>query len=168
MKSSFKFLCISLIVVSCGSSSDEIGKLQDENRKLKGEVESIKAILAKEKAPLVTTSLPETNKTPLSSAVLRTDPIPKTQELPPKVTKKYTESEAYQFLSDYFEYYKPDELYRNPRFRRVSNNVFNVALEMCSKKGDFKDDEFFWHSYVVRLTILSNQKYKLEMGGMPL
>ena len=71
----------------------------------------------------------------------------------------HSEEEALRLVKDYYEFYDADQTYRNPRVRRISNNSFRISLEECTKKGSFSDDNFFWRSTVVRLTISEDGKY---------
>lgn len=74
------------------------------------------------------------------------------------VSVKYSEEKALEFVNDNYYFYDANTVYRNPKLRRVSNNVFIVSVEECMKS--FQDDgDFFWRSVVYTLTIKSNTKY---------
>lgn len=77
--------------------------------------------------------------------------------------KKYrNESEALSTLKDYYEFYNADQIYRNPKVRRVDNNTFRISLEECPKKGGFSSSNFFWHSKVVTLVINNDGTYSIN------
>jgi len=78
-----------------------------------------------------------------------------------KASVKYSEEKALELVEDNYTFYDAGNKYRNAKVRRVSNNVFYVSLEECSK--DFADKgDFFWHAKVYVLTIASNTKYRFE------
>ena len=81
------------------------------------------------------------------------------QEEKKRIASMHTEEEAFRLLKDYYEFYDADNIYRNPKVRRVSENVFRISLEECTKKGTFSDDDFFWRATVINLTIYENGKY---------
>ncbi|HEX8334817.1 MAG TPA: hypothetical protein VF622_19490 [Segetibacter sp.] len=78
-----------------------------------------------------------------------------------KVSVKYSEEKASELVEDNYAFYDANNVYRNAKVRRVSNNVFYVSLEECSKDFAEKGD-FFWHSKVYVLTIASNTRYRFK------
>ena len=70
-----------------------------------------------------------------------------------------SDSKAKQYIKDNYAFYEKDTKYRNLQLRRIANNSFKVSLEECTAKGDFSNDDFFWHSRVRTLTIHNNGKY---------
>jgi len=81
------------------------------------------------------------------------------QEEKKRIASLHTDEEALSLVKDYYEFYNADNIYRNPKVRRVSENVFRISLEECTKKGGFSDNSFFWRSTVIRLTIHENGEY---------
>lgn len=73
-----------------------------------------------------------------------------------------SEDEALKLIKDYYEFYNADMIYRKPKVRRLSSSQFVISLEECVKKGDFSDQDFFWHSRVISLTINSDDTYKIN------
>lgn len=76
--------------------------------------------------------------------------------------KQHSEEEALRLIKDYYEFYNANMIYRKPKVRRVSSNVFKISLEECTKKGGFSDQDFFWHSRVINLTINSDGTYNVN------
>ena len=70
-----------------------------------------------------------------------------------------TEDQALQHIKDNYSFYEKDMRYRNVQLRRIADNSFRVSLETCTKKGDFSNNDFFWHSSVRTLTVYNNGKY---------
>lgn len=78
------------------------------------------------------------------------------------VEATYTEDSVLKLLKEYYTFYKRDEVYRKPKVKRVSSNIFHISLEECTKKGEFKENNFFWHSSIYELTIYGNGKYEFN------
>jgi hypothetical protein len=74
----------------------------------------------------------------------------------------YTEQEALDYVEDYYDYYRTDYVYRNPRVRRISGNEFNVSLQ--ERMGDVSG-EFSWHweGVVWRLTVKNKSTYLMRI-----
>jgi hypothetical protein len=70
-----------------------------------------------------------------------------------------TEEQALGYIDDHFSFYDRDTKYRNVALRRLSDNTFTVAIETCTKKGNFSNDNFFWTSSTRTLTVYPNGKY---------
>lgn len=70
-----------------------------------------------------------------------------------------SEEQAMKYIKDNYAFYEKDMKYRNVQLRRIADNSFRVSLEECTKKGDFSNDDFFWHSNVRTLTVHKNGKY---------
>ncbi len=82
-----------------------------------------------------------------------------------KVSVKYDEEKALSCVYDYYTFYNADYTFRNPEVRRVSNNVFYISLQECTNKKEFRDNDFFWMSKVLVLTITSSTKYIIKEKG---
>ena len=74
----------------------------------------------------------------------------------------YSEEDALKFIKDYYEFYKADLIYRKPRVRKVNSNTFIISLEENTKKGNFKNNDFFWTSKVLTLVINNDGTYKVK------
>jgi len=74
-------------------------------------------------------------------------------------TPYISEDQALQYIKDNYAFYEKDMKYRNVQLRRTADNSFRVSLEECTKKGDFSNDDFFWHSRVRTLTVHKSGKY---------
>ena len=70
-----------------------------------------------------------------------------------------TEVQALKYIKDHYSFYDRDTKFRNVKLRRTTDNSFKVALETCTKKGDFSNNDFFWRSEVHTLTVQNNGKY---------
>ena len=70
-----------------------------------------------------------------------------------------TEEQAIGYIDDHFSFYDRDTKYRNVALRRLSDNTFTVAIETCTKKGNFSNDNFFWTSSTRTLTVYPDGKY---------
>lgn len=70
-----------------------------------------------------------------------------------------TEEKALSCIKDNYDFYENDTKYRKVKLRRIEDNVFEVSLEECTKKGPFSSDNYFWNSTVRKLTVHSNGKY---------
>lgn len=70
-----------------------------------------------------------------------------------------TEEQALSYIDDHFSFYDRDTKYRNVALRRLSDNTFTVAIETCTKKGNFSNDNFFWTSSTRTLTVYPDGKY---------
>jgi hypothetical protein len=70
-----------------------------------------------------------------------------------------TEEQALRYIDDHFSFYDRDTKYRNVDIRRLSDNSFTVAIETCTKKGNFSNDNFFWNSSTRTLTVYPDGKY---------
>lgn len=81
------------------------------------------------------------------------------------VSIKYDEDKALSCLYDYYTFYNADYTLRNAEVRRVSNNVFYISLQECTNKKEFKENDFFWQSKVLVLTITSSTKYIIKEKG---
>jgi|688.fasta_scaffold1349640_1 hypothetical protein len=76
-----------------------------------------------------------------------------------RIAALHTEADALKLIKDYYEFYDADNIYRKPKVRRVSENVFRISLEECPRRGEFSNDNFFWRSTVIKLTIYEDGKY---------
>jgi len=74
----------------------------------------------------------------------------------------YTEEEALRLVADYYEFYNSNMKYKNPKIRRTSNDSFQVSVQECLKKTGYCDNETFWNSKVLTLTINKDGSYKVE------
>lgn len=70
-----------------------------------------------------------------------------------------SETKAMLYIKDNYSFYQKDTKYRNVQLRRIADNSFKVSIEECTSKGDFSNDDFFWHSRVRTLTVHSDGKY---------
>lgn len=78
-------------------------------------------------------------------------------------SKYFDESEALNLVQDYYDFYKADFAYKNPRVRRMTNNKFRISLKECINKEPFLSDDFHWSSVNYILTINNNGKYTMNM-----
>ncbi len=53
-------------------------------------------------------------------------------------------------------------IYINPRLRRFNGNTIEISLEECTKKADFKNEDIFWNSIVLKLVINEDGTYNLN------
>jgi len=74
----------------------------------------------------------------------------------------HTEEEALRLVGDYYEFYNSNMKYKNPKIRRTSNDSFQVSVQECLKKTGYCDNETFWNSKVLTLTINKDKSYKVE------
>ena len=70
-----------------------------------------------------------------------------------------TEAQALKYIKDHYSFYDRDTKFRKVKLRRITDNSFKVALETCTTKGDFSNNDFFWRSEVRTLTVQNNGKY---------
>lgn len=77
-------------------------------------------------------------------------------------TSLHSENEALRLIEDYYTFYYANMVYRNPQLRRIGDNKFSVSLQECTNKEAFKEDDFFWHSRVLTLTINNDGTYKVN------
>lgn len=76
--------------------------------------------------------------------------------------KQHTEEEALKLIKDYYNFYYANMIYRKPKVRRVSSSKFVVSLEECPKKGGFSEQDFYWNSRVLNLTINGDGTYDVN------
>ena len=67
----------------------------------------------------------------------------------------YTDVDAYKLIEDYYDFYRADYKYRNPRVRKQSYNVFKISIEEANIKLGF------WSSFVLTLTINEDGTYQV-------
>lgn len=77
-------------------------------------------------------------------------------------TSLHSENEALRLIEDYYTFYDANMVYRNPQVRRIGDNKFSVSLQECTNKDGYKEDDFFWHSRVLTLTINNDGTYKVN------
>ena len=77
----------------------------------------------------------------------------------------YSEEDAKKYLKDYYNFYNANFVYRNVRLRKIAYNEFEIALEECVKGENFVNNDFFWHSKVLSLTIHDDGTYKISSIG---
>jgi hypothetical protein len=138
MKKTFTILTIAGILTSCGVPQADYDKLKNENEQLKKEISEIEA--EKSELKVLNEKLEEKKR----------------------IASNHSEAEALKLLKDYYDFYNSDMTYRNPRVRRVNGNTFKISLEDCTKKADFQNDDFFWHSQVLTLIINEDGTYKIN------
>jgi outer membrane murein-binding lipoprotein Lpp len=144
MKIKYKFLILSAVVLTiagCVPKSD-YEKLKTENGELAAKLKLLNMEL----------SLIETENQNFKEEQRKV-------EEKKMIAARHTEEEALRLLKDYYDFYDGDNVYRNPRARRTSDNSFTISLEECTKK--FSHQEFFWKSRVRKLTIYENGKYDI-------
>ena len=98
-----------------------------------------------------------------TDALLSQQKSPSTQKK--KVSVKYDEEKALSCVFDYYAFYNADYSFRKAEVRRVSNNVFYISLQECINKKEFRENDFFWRSKVLVLTITSSTKYVIKEKG---
>lgn len=152
MKRILILFAISLTLVSCMVPKTDYDALKTESEQLKMQNEQLNADLDQLKT--------EYDKLRLDYETLQREKI-EAQERALR-TSLHTEGEALRLLKDYYDFYNADMQYRNARVRRLSNNSFVISLEECSKKGPFSDDEFFWHSVNLTITINNDGTYNIK------
>lgn len=156
MKNNIIFLSVLSLLLSCGNQQDEINNLSKENKELKEKIE----LLSQKIDTIKVQPKPVTKK---DSKTSRSGNSSNDGTVENKTsTKKYSEEEALEYIKDYYDYYHADHVYRNARARRITNNKFDISLEECINKTDFADNEFFWSSKVLVLSIKGNGKYHVE------
>lgn len=73
-----------------------------------------------------------------------------------------TEQQALEYIKDRFSFYEKDKVYRNVELRRIADNSFQVSLETCINKADFKRDNFFWKHENRKLIVYNDGSYELK------
>lgn len=147
MKRKIIALSIPLIISACGVPQDEYDKLKLEKVALEEKLQD---------SELEISNLKQQNDDLLEEK--------RQIEIEKNKTPFVTESQALDYIKDYYDFYDSDVDYRNVRLRRLEDNVFTVSLEECTKKGSFSDNDFFWTSRIKRLTVNSDGTYKLQLS----
>lgn len=73
-----------------------------------------------------------------------------------------TEQQALEYIKDHYSFYEKDKVYRNVELRRIADNSFQVSLETCINKSDFKRDNFFWDHINRKLIVYNDGNYELK------
>jgi hypothetical protein len=152
----FGLTIFSFLLVGCTDRA-QLEAIKSENEQLKMQKDSLLG------------SLDSMKKTNDSLTAVISKPKPKTSPAGTGETDGggstgggyYSEDVALRFVEDYYDYYRGDYSYRNPRIRRISGNTFNVAVEECL--GKFCTTDWEWQSVVWRLEIKSKSKYIMRM-----
>ena len=76
----------------------------------------------------------------------------------------YRESQAKEYLKDYYEFYERGLIYRNVKTRRIANNKFVLSYEEADKSA-LKADFPSWWDVVRYLTINNDGTYNLSRNG---
>jgi hypothetical protein len=147
MKRKIIALSIPLIISACGVPQDDYNKLKLEKEALDEKLQQ---------SELEISNLQQQNDDLLEEK--------RQIEIEKNKTPFVTESQALDYIKDYYNFYDSDVDYRNVRLRRLEDNVFTVSLEECTKKGSFSDNDFFWTSRIKRLTVNSDGTYKLQLS----
>lgn len=72
--------------------------------------------------------------------------------------RESTEKDALGFLEDYYSFYQRDKRFRNPIFKRISYNSFEISVEECNK--NYTDDDIYYNSALFILNI-KNDDYEM-------
>jgi len=72
------------------------------------------------------------------------------------------DKEVISFLKEYYKFYNRDHIFRNPIVKKTDVYNYDVSVEECISKDNFKNDEFFWHAKVIQISRQENGD--LEMG----
>lgn len=147
MKRKIIALSVPLIISACGVPQDDYDKLKQENEALEEKLQD---------SELQISNLQQQNGDLLEEK--------RQIEIEKNRAPFVSESQALDYIKDYYDFYDSDVDYRNVRLRRIEDNVFTVSLEECTNKGEFSNDDFFWHSRIKRLTVNSDGTYKLQLS----
>jgi len=147
MKRKIIALSIPLIILACGVPQDDYNKLKREKEELEGKLQDVESEIS---------NLKQQNDDLLEEK--------RQIEIEKNRTPFVTESQALNYIKDYYDFYDSDVDYRNVRLRRLEDNVFTVSLEECTKKGNFSNNDFFWTSRIKRLTVNNDGTYKLQLS----
>lgn len=139
MRIEFSIICLSFILTGC-VSQPEYDRIKNENAALKSQIENLEAELYIIK--------------PRYEAYV-------IAEMQRNARKQYTNADALDYLTDFYKFYARDMIFRKPIVRQIDDNRFEVALEQCVNKPEFKNNNFFWQSMVHSLTINDDGTYKI-------
>ena len=156
---------LTLLFIGCNSDNvDKLIEQQKEIESLKTENNNLKSkSLALEKT-LDSINLKVKSKSKINK-------IAKTPENTSQATGNYySESDAIDYVKDYYNFYNADYVVRNIMVRRITNNKFHVSLEEMSKNimeikeriAKLKSEEVKWDSNNYTLTIFNKKNYILK------
>jgi hypothetical protein len=144
----YRLILTTLTLTSCVSESD-YKKLKQENEGLTEENEGLKTKVKQLNVRI--------DNLTIENRDLLEDKNKKEKKI--QISSLHTEEEALRLLNDYYEFYDANFVYRNPKVRQVSENVFKISLEECSKKTASVNNGYFWESIVIKLSIYDDGKY---------
>ena len=78
-----------------------------------------------------------------------------------KEKKFYSESQALQYLEDYYSFFRRNYTYRDPVIRRSTDNTFLISLEE-SEKINAEPNKEQWMAVLWSLKINANGTYSFE------
>jgi len=73
-----------------------------------------------------------------------------------------TDDEALSYINDYYDFYRRDYKFRNPKLKKVSDYEFQVSLEECIDDPAFTEGNTFWHAVVYTLHVNYDKTYNLN------
>jgi curved DNA-binding protein CbpA len=73
-----------------------------------------------------------------------------------------TDDEALSYVNDYYDFYRRDYKFRNPKLKKVSDYEFQVSLEECIDDPAFTEGNTFWHAVVYTLHVNYDKTYNLN------
>ncbi len=71
------------------------------------------------------------------------------------------DKEIISFLKEYYKFYNRDHIFRNPIVKKIDDYNYDVSIEECIGKDNFKNDEFFWHAKVIQISRQENGDLKI-------
>ncbi len=71
------------------------------------------------------------------------------------------DKEIISFLKEYYKFYNRDHIFRNPIVKKTDDYNYDVSIEECISKDNFKNDEFFWHAKVIQISRQENGDLKI-------
>jgi len=148
-------ICFILIVPSCSNKAeiDKLLELQKEVESLK--IENNELLSKNEKLTQSVDSLILINK-----KSIKKDTSIKTTE---KSLKYFSESQAIEYVEDYYDFYNADHKAENIRVRRISNNVFKVSLSDYHKAFEHSKESMS-RNLNYTLTIKEGGNYTMKLN----
>lgn len=155
-----------LFILSSCVSKEEYEQLQNDNKELRNEIQSLKRIINDKETDLKNN---QTTVEYLNTALneLRDKKIELENQLnryKPKGnildSKTYSEQEAINTVNDYYNFYERNYVIRNIQVRRKSNASFWVSYEKVSRR--LANHDFHYNSETKILEFYENNKYQLK------
>ena len=150
-----KYLILLILVTTitgCVSKSN-FDDIKSEKENLEAELRNIKSENEKLKQELTEIN-DELNSLKLNYNIVLENK--KRAEVEKSKVRYYSETEALEFLKDYFDFYHTGHLYRNVETRRVNDNTFIFSLEESWSVSKM------WFTKLYDLWINNDGTYKMQ------